>query len=111
MAEQAGLRRETISEAQLGEAMRIHGRLARISRGLALSMWRLFWDHQALADRTACALLEQALDQSAVTWYAPGMERVRKARRALAPWQESAAIQHVDRRLYSWSATLSSLQR
>ncbi|MEV6972547.1 transcriptional regulator [Kitasatospora sp. NPDC093806] len=60
---------------------------------------------------TACALLEQALDQLAVTWYATGMERVRDARRALTPWQDTAAVQRVDDRLYSWSATLSSLQR
>lgn len=59
----------------------------------------------------ACVLLEQALDQLAVTWYATGMERVREARRALAPWQDSAAVRRVDDRLYSWSATLSSLQR
>ncbi|MFJ9771259.1 transcriptional regulator [Kitasatospora sp. NPDC101157] len=59
----------------------------------------------------ACALLEQALDQLAVTWYATGMERVRDARRALNPWQDSAAVRRVDDRLYSWSATLSSLQR
>jgi hypothetical protein len=31
----------------------------------------------------ACALLEQALDQLAVTWYATGIDRVRDARRAL----------------------------
>lgn len=59
----------------------------------------------------ACALLEQALDQLSVTWYATGMERVREARRALAPWQDMPAVQRVDDRLYSWSATLSSLQR
>ncbi|MFJ8627484.1 transcriptional regulator [Kitasatospora sp. NPDC093550] len=59
----------------------------------------------------ACALLERALDQLAVTWYATGMERVREARRALVAWQDSAAVQRVDDRLYSWSATLSSLQR
>ena len=59
----------------------------------------------------ACALLEQALDQLAVTWYATGMDRVREARRALAQWQDTAAVQRVDDRLYSWSATLSSLQR
>jgi tetratricopeptide (TPR) repeat protein len=59
----------------------------------------------------ACALLEQALDQLAVTWYATGMERVRDARRALNAWQDSAAVRRVDDRLYSWSATLSSLQR
>ena len=60
---------------------------------------------------TACALLEQALDQLAVTWYATGMDRVREARRALAGWQDTVAVQRVDDRLYSWSATLSSLQR
>ncbi|MFE2911227.1 tetratricopeptide repeat protein [Kitasatospora indigofera] len=59
----------------------------------------------------ACSLLEQALDQLAVTWYATGMDRVREARRALAKWQDTAAVQRVDDRLYSWSATLSSLQR
>ncbi|MEE1781641.1 tetratricopeptide repeat protein [Streptomyces sp. SP17BM10] len=59
----------------------------------------------------ACALLEQALDQLATTWYATGMERVREARRALAPWQDSAAVQRVDDRLYSWPAMLNSLQR
>ncbi|MFE6049388.1 hypothetical protein ACFQ6N_01365 [Kitasatospora sp. NPDC056446] len=59
----------------------------------------------------ACVLLEKALDQLAVTWYATGMERVRDARRALTPWQASAAVQHVDDRLYSWSATLSALRR
>ncbi|MFD0405640.1 transcriptional regulator [Kitasatospora sp. NPDC127116] len=59
----------------------------------------------------ACTLLEQALDQLAITWYATGMERVREARRALTPWQDTAAVRHVDDRLYSWSATLSSLQR
>ncbi|MFD8780746.1 transcriptional regulator [Kitasatospora sp. NPDC059599] len=60
---------------------------------------------------SACALLEQALDQLSVTWYATGMERIREARRALAPWQESDAVRRIDDRLYSWSATLSSLQR
>lgn len=59
----------------------------------------------------ACALLERALDQLAATWYATGMDRVREARRALAPWQDLAAVQQVDDRLYSWSAMLSSLQR
>ncbi|GAA2825519.1 transcriptional regulator [Kitasatospora sp. CM 4170] len=59
----------------------------------------------------ACAILEQALDQLAITWYATGMDRVREARRALTPWEGSAAVRRVDDRLYSWSATLSSLQR
>jgi tetratricopeptide (TPR) repeat protein len=59
----------------------------------------------------ACALLEQALDQLAVTWYATGMERVREARRGLTPWQESEAVRRVDDRLYGWSTTLSALQR
>lgn len=59
----------------------------------------------------ACALLEQALDQLAITWYATGMDRVRDARRALAAWQDTTVVQRVDDRLYSWSATLSSLQR
>jgi tetratricopeptide (TPR) repeat protein len=59
----------------------------------------------------SCSLLEQALDQLAATWYATGMERVREARRALAPWQDSEEVQRVDDRLYSWGATLSSLQR
>jgi len=59
----------------------------------------------------ACQLLEDALDQLASTWYATGMERVREARRALTPWQESEAVQSIDDRLYSWGATLSALQR
>ncbi|MFD7413550.1 transcriptional regulator [Kitasatospora purpeofusca] len=59
----------------------------------------------------ACTLLEQALDQLAVTWYATGMDRVREARRALARWDGTDAVRRVDDRLYSWSATLSSLQR
>ncbi|MEV0531018.1 hypothetical protein [Kitasatospora sp. NPDC050463] len=59
----------------------------------------------------ACALLGQALDQLDSTWYATGVERVRETRRALVPWEDSAAVQRVDDRLYSWSATLSSLQR
>ncbi|MFB7377135.1 transcriptional regulator [Kitasatospora purpeofusca] len=63
------------------------------------------------APEAACALLEQALDQLAVTWYATGMDRVRDARRALAPWEGTDAVRRVDDRLYSWSATLSSLQR
>jgi transcriptional regulator with XRE-family HTH domain len=59
----------------------------------------------------ACGLLEQALDQLAVTWYATGMERVREARRALAEWQDRAEVRRVDDRLYSWSSTISTLQR
>ncbi|MEU4116612.1 transcriptional regulator [Kitasatospora sp. NPDC028055] len=59
----------------------------------------------------ACALLEQALDQLGATWYATGMERIREARRALASWQDSDSVRRVDDRLYSWAATLSSLQR
>ncbi|WP_405358948.1 transcriptional regulator [Kitasatospora sp. NBC_00085] len=59
----------------------------------------------------ACALLGQALNQLSITWYATGMERIREARRALTPWQDSDAVQRIDDRLYSWSATLSSLQR
>jgi hypothetical protein len=59
----------------------------------------------------ACGLLEQALDQLAATWYETGMERVREARRALQPWQDSESVQRVDDRLYSWGATLSALQR
>jgi hypothetical protein len=59
----------------------------------------------------ACALAEQALDQLAATWYATGMDRVRDVRRALAQWQDSAEVRRLDDRLYSWGATLSSLQR
>lgn len=60
---------------------------------------------------TACELVEAALDQLAATWYATGMDRVRDARRALNQWQDTAEVQRLDDRLYSWSATLSSLQR
>lgn len=59
----------------------------------------------------ACALLEQALDQLASTWYATGMERVRDARRALDAWRDSPAVQSIDDRLYSWGAMLSIMQR
>ncbi|NUP24157.1 MAG: transcriptional regulator [Streptomyces sp.] len=59
----------------------------------------------------ACAALEEALDQLAATWYAMGMEKVRAARRVLAPWQETEEVRRVDDRLYSWGATLSSMQR
>jgi tetratricopeptide (TPR) repeat protein len=59
----------------------------------------------------ACGLAEKALDQLAATWYATGLERVRDVRRALAPWQDTAEVQRIDDRLYSWGATLSSLQR
>ncbi|WP_031077837.1 hypothetical protein [Streptomyces sp. NRRL WC-3742] len=65
----------------------------------------------AMRPEQACALLEQALDQLAATWYATGMDRVREARRALAQWQDTAVVRAVDDRLYSWSATLNSLQR
>lgn len=59
----------------------------------------------------ACELIEHALDQLAVTWYATGMERVRGVRRELARWQDSTEVRRLDDRLYSWTATLSSLQR
>lgn len=59
----------------------------------------------------ACRHLEAALEQLRVTWYETGMERVREARALLTEWQDTAAVQAVDDRLYSWSATLSSLQR
>lgn len=59
----------------------------------------------------ACELAEAALDQLAVAWYAMGMERVRGVRRALGRWQELPEVRRLDDRLYSWSATLSSLQR
>lgn len=59
----------------------------------------------------ACQHLEAALEQLRATWYAVGMERAREARRLLAEWQDTAAVQAVDDRLYSWPATLSALQR
>ncbi|MFE2346508.1 transcriptional regulator [Kitasatospora cineracea] len=59
----------------------------------------------------ACRHLETALEQLRITWYAVGMERVREARGLLTEWQDTAAVQAVDDRLYSWPATLSSLQR
>ncbi|MFG2821695.1 transcriptional regulator [Kitasatospora sp. NPDC048365] len=59
----------------------------------------------------ACALLGQALDQLDLTWYATGMERVREARRTLTEWSSDPQVQRLDDRLYSWSATVSSLQR
>ncbi|KQV17343.1 MULTISPECIES: hypothetical protein [unclassified Kitasatospora] len=59
----------------------------------------------------ACKLAEQALDQLTTTWYATGMDRLRDVRRVLAQWQDTAEVRSLDDRLYSWGATLSSLQR
>ncbi|WP_282205629.1 transcriptional regulator [Kitasatospora fiedleri] len=59
----------------------------------------------------ACRHLLAALEQLRITWYETGMERVREARGLLTEWEDTAAVQAVDDRLYSWPATLSSLQR
>jgi tetratricopeptide (TPR) repeat protein len=59
----------------------------------------------------ACTYLDQAIDQLALTWYATGMDRVRDAHRALAPWRDLPEVQRIDDRLYSWPATISALQR
>ncbi|WP_131738780.1 hypothetical protein [Actinomadura roseirufa] len=59
----------------------------------------------------ACTYAEQALDQLAITWYATGMERIHRVRRALEPWADSPAVRRLDDRLYGWQTTLSALQR
>ncbi|WP_424536594.1 transcriptional regulator [Sphaerisporangium viridialbum] len=59
----------------------------------------------------ACARLEQALDQLALTWYATGMERVRDVRRSLQSWADLEYVQRLDDRLYQWGTTLTALQR
>jgi len=59
----------------------------------------------------ACGLAHSVLDQLAATWYATALDRIRDVRRALAQWQDTAEVQRLDDRLYSWGATLSSLQR
>ncbi|MGQ5638046.1 MULTISPECIES: transcriptional regulator [unclassified Streptomyces] len=59
----------------------------------------------------ACEYAGKALDQLAVTWYATGMDRVREARRALAPHQHERCVRDLDDRLYDWSTTLSALSR
>lgn len=58
-----------------------------------------------------CKRLHEALDQLAITWYATGMERIRKVREALQPWADSEEVQAIDDRLYGWSTTLNTLQR
>ncbi|WP_282205626.1 hypothetical protein [Kitasatospora fiedleri] len=59
----------------------------------------------------ACRHLLAALEQLRITWYETGMERVREARGLLTEWEDTVAVRAVDDRLYSWPATLSSLQR
>ncbi|SDT74468.1 hypothetical protein [Actinoplanes derwentensis] len=58
----------------------------------------------------SCKRLHEALDQLAITWYATGMERVRKVREGLQPWADSDEVQSIDDRLYGWSATLNALR-
>ncbi len=59
----------------------------------------------------ACRYATLALDQLAMTWYATGMDRVREARRSLAPWQHERCVRDLDDRLYGWGTTVSALQR
>ncbi|WP_433339906.1 helix-turn-helix domain-containing protein [Streptomyces sp. CA-253872] len=59
----------------------------------------------------ACAFATRALDQLARAWYAVGMDRVREARRALAPYQHEPCVRALDDRLYDWSTTVSALAR
>lgn len=59
----------------------------------------------------ACGYARQALDQLGITWYATGMERVRKVRSALAPHQHEQCVRDLDERLYGWSTTVSALAR
>ncbi|MEV6742520.1 helix-turn-helix transcriptional regulator [Streptomyces sp. NPDC051104] len=59
----------------------------------------------------ACRYALRALDQLERTWYAMGMDRVREARRALAPHQHERCVRELDDRLYGWSTTVSALAR
>ncbi|MFF5715781.1 transcriptional regulator [Streptomyces buecherae] len=59
----------------------------------------------------ACEAACRALDQLAVTWYATGIDRVKEARRALAPWKNEACVRALDDRLYDWGTTVSALAR
>jgi hypothetical protein len=59
----------------------------------------------------ACRHLHEALDHLAITWYATGMERIRKVREELQPWADTPDVQGLDDRLYGWQATLNALQR
>ncbi|MFW6725264.1 helix-turn-helix transcriptional regulator [Streptomyces sp. MAR4 CNY-716] len=68
---------------------------------------------EALADKPeeACQYAMQALDQLQVTWYATGMDRIRKVRRQLVPHQHERCVRALDDRLYGWSTTVSALAR
>lgn len=57
----------------------------------------------------ACDYAVRALELLETHWYATGMERVREARRELAPWQDEPCVRALDDRLYSWGAMLSAL--
>ena len=59
----------------------------------------------------ACDYAEQALQQLAITWYVAGMDRIPDVRKALQPWADQHCVQALDDQLYSWQATLSTLQR
>jgi hypothetical protein len=59
----------------------------------------------------ACDWAEQALEQLTATWYETGMDRVREVRRQLREWDGDECVQRLDDRLYSWTATVSALQR
>ncbi|MEU4560575.1 hypothetical protein AB0F72_19540 [Actinoplanes sp. NPDC023936] len=59
----------------------------------------------------ACNRLHEALDQLAITWYATGMERVRKVREDLQAWADTEEVQAIDDRLYGWRTTLNALRR
>jgi hypothetical protein len=59
---------------------------------------------------SACQYAEEALDQLTRTWYATGMDRVLKVRKALQPWAGHECVQRLDDRLYGWQTTLSTLQ-
>lgn len=59
----------------------------------------------------ACAHALQALEQLEVAWYGAGMDRVRDARRTLAPHRHEPCVRDLDDRLYGWGPTVSALVR
>ena len=61
--------------------------------------------------RAACVRAEEALDALSEIWYATGMERIRRLRQTLRPWQNEQCVRDLDDRLYGWNSSLSVLTR
>ncbi|MGW4244051.1 helix-turn-helix transcriptional regulator [Nocardia sp. NPDC004722] len=58
---------------------------------------------------SACAYLEDALDQLGRTWYATAMDRIKAVRQTLRQWDSLPAVRVLDDRLYNWHTTVNSL--